>query len=108
MKKTVKKFGALLLAAVMVLVLLAGCQKPEPAPSSEVPGPSGQETQPTEPQTPAESPTHPAVYEDCETAWEAANNIRVGWNLGLSLSPYLSTKVESFVALIYFHDTAEP
>ncbi len=43
---------------------------------------------------------------ECETAQEMVDKITMGWNLGLSLSPYLSPKVDRYVSRIVCRDTA--
>ena len=45
-------------------------------------------------------------YGECETAQEMVDKITMGWNLGLSLSPYLSPKVDRYVSRIVCRDTA--
>ena len=41
----------------------------------------------------------------CETAQEMVDKITMGWNLGLSLSPYLSPKVDRYVSRIVCLDS---
>ena len=80
-----KKFLALLLAAVMLLSCVAcGQQKPEEKPSDD--------PIQVEPSEPAEKV--------CETAQEWAANTHMGWNLGCSLSVASKTTPASFSGLI--------
>ena len=90
-----KKLLALLLALAIVFSLVA-CG-----------GKTNNNDDPADPSNgdSVDTPTDPVEVDDgiCETAWEAAENMELGWNLGCSLSVATKTTVSAFAGLIGMH-----
>ena len=88
-----KKLLALLLVLAMVFSMVACGGKPS---NNDPTDPNGGNT---------DTPTDPVEVDDgiCETAWEAAENMGLGWNLGCSLSVATKTTVSAFAGLIGMH-----